>query len=182
MTNKSTFENAWKKATKNIFRLEILPEYNVPEDLVIFEKWKRGQINFKEEADGWLQNLKATKARGVQMQRLRITPLPIPEYIRYEIDYWQHSIKSGEEILFLKEENFAAIKSECNFEPEDFWFFDDEVLVIFHYKKGDLVEERPVTDPAIIDTYRQMKYKLLEKAVPMEQFLDHYRNAAKNST
>lgn len=177
-----TFENAWKKATKNIFRLELLPEYKVPEDLVIFEKWKRGQISFKKEADLWLQNIRDTKARGVQMQRVRITPLPIPEYIRYEIDYWQFSIRKGEEILFLKEEDFATIKSTLNFEPEDFWFFDDEVLVIFHYKDGNLVEERPIDNPTVIENYQRLKYKLLEQALPLAQFFDRYDNVVKNST
>lgn len=182
MVDIPTFENAWKKAMKNIFRLEMLPEYNVPEDLIIFEKWKKGQVDFKEETDLWLQNIKATKTRGVQMQRVRITPLPIPEYIRYEINYWQFSVRNGEEILFLKEQDFAAIKASFNFEPEDFWLFNDEVLVIFHYEGGDLVEERPITDPAIIDDHKKLKYKLLKQALPMTHFLNRYENVAKNST
>lgn len=116
------------------------------------------------------------------MQRVRITPLPIPVYIQYEIDYWRQSIKNGEEILFLKEEDFAAIKTECNFEPEDFWFFDEGVLLIFHYEDGNLVEERLVKDPTAIRNHKNLKYKLFNQALPMTQFLDHYENAAKNST
>lgn len=58
MLNKTYFENAWNNATNNIFRLEILPEYRVPEDLVIFEKWKEGQINFEEKTEHGCKILK----------------------------------------------------------------------------------------------------------------------------
>ena len=46
-------------------RLEILPEYRVPEDLAVFEKWKKGQVNFEleEKHDIWQQKLKSTSAR-----------------------------------------------------------------------------------------------------------------------
>ncbi|MEK7213211.1 MAG: DUF6879 family protein [Patescibacteria group bacterium] len=65
MINKPAFGEAWKNTTKNIFRLEILPEYRVPEDLAVFEKWKKGQVNFEleEKHDIWQQKLKSTSAR-----------------------------------------------------------------------------------------------------------------------
>lgn len=77
MISNPIFKNAWKKSSRNIFRLEILPEYRVPEDLAIFEKWKKGRVNFEleEKSDVWQQDLKSTKARGVQIQRVRIAPL-----------------------------------------------------------------------------------------------------------
>lgn len=113
-------------------------------------------------------------ARGVQIQRVRIVPLPLPEYIRYEIDYWRNSAKNGEEIFFLKEDGFAGIKSTLNFEPEDFWLFDDEVLIIFYYENGDLMEERLINDPKIIENYKQLKYKLSEQALPISKFLTDF--------
>ena len=50
-------ENAWKTAKKNIFRLEAIPEYGVPEDLILFEKWQRGKLELDEASKKWLENL-----------------------------------------------------------------------------------------------------------------------------
>lgn len=169
MQNLKTTEDIWSKSRNEIFRLEILPEYKVPEDLIIFDKWKSGSVDFKSEAASWLENLKDTSARGVKINRIRIVPQPIPEYIHYEIDYWQHSMENGENIYFCNETDYLAIKSEQNFEPKDFLFGDNEVLIIFEYKDGDFFKEVYVNDPSVVAKYLNLKQKLFEKSTPLKK-------------
>lgn len=180
MTNVSIMKKAWSKAKKNIFRLEILPEYKVPEDLVLFEKWKNNDFNVKPKNDDWLNYISTTKKIGLKIQRVRITPLPIPEYIQYEIDYWKYSSQVGEEIYFLEEDIFKRIQKKSNFNIEDYWIFDDKVLVIFHYEKGDLIEERFIDNKCLIDKHKKIKSLVLKQAVPMKEFLHNNKQATKN--
>lgn len=174
MTSKLTFEDAWKQTKNSIFRLESFPKYKVPEDLEIFEKWKKGQNQFGAKPDLWLQNIKATKELGIVMERVRVVSLPISEYIRYEIDYWKFSIRNGENILFIGKEDFNEIKRLFNFKLKDFWFFDDKTLIIFYYDDGNFIKECFIDDEKVIEGYKKLKYKLLEKALPMERFLLKY--------
>ncbi len=173
-------EKAWKSAKRNIFRLEAIPEYGVPEDLALFEKWKQGKLELDEASKEYLEKLKKTKGRGVEMQRVRIVPLPISEYIEYEIDFWEHSIQNGEEILFLEENEYQNLIKNLNFEPRDFWMFDDKVLIIFYYdSKGGFLREEAIQTDKTIKQYKDLKKKLLKKSILMKQFLEKY-GAIKN--
>lgn len=164
------FTTYWQQAQYSIFRLETLPEFKVPGDIELFEKWKKGNVEFHEQ-DSWQQQLLTTKSRGVQMQRVRITPLPIPAYIQFEIAYWQLSKKNGEEFFFLTEQEYQNILSSLDFIPKDFWLFDDAFLDIFDYKEGNLKQEIPISDTKMIENHVSLKQLLLQKALPMDDFL-----------
>lgn len=168
--NKKTISDIWNESRREIFRLEILPEYKVPEDLAIFEKWKNGSVDFKKEAIIWFKSLKNTSRKGVEINRIRIVPQSIPEYICYEIDFWRHSMENGENIFLCKEEDFIAIKSELNFEPKDFLLGDDEVLIIFEYKDGDFLKGVYVDDQSVIKNYQSLKQKLFKKSTSLKKF------------
>ncbi len=173
MAKISLMENAWKNATKNIFRLEAIPEYNVPEDLIAFEKWKRKKSDLDEASKKWLENLDKTKERGVKMQRVRVVQLPLSDYVKYEMNFWKHSIRNEEEILFLLENEYRKAIQTLNFKPRDFWMFDDKVLIIFHYDEtGDFVKEESITDEKTIKNYLGLKQKLLQLTIPMEELLE----------
>jgi len=168
----SLMEEAWKNSRKAIFRLEIIPEYNVPEDVILFENGKQGKFEFDADARKWLHNLKSTKERNVNIQRVRVVPLPFPEYIKYEIEFWKHSIPNGEEIFFLESKEYENIIKNLDFEPKDFWLFDDEILIIFHYDEtGNFVKEKLISNEEMIKKHAELKKELLKRAIPMEEFL-----------
>lgn len=163
--------SAWKKVRKNIFRLESLPKYNVPEDLVLFKKWKKGKLNVNFDFKDWFKNLEKIKKKGIKIQRVRILPLPLSNYTKYEIDVWKHSIKYGEKIYFIKSKNYQKIKKSLHFKPKDFWAFDDKIVVIFYYnKKGNFIKEELISK-AKINNYKSLKRKLLQNSIPMKHFL-----------
>lgn len=177
MLNMPLMEKAWENSKKNIFRLEEIPEYNVPEDLVNFNKWKHGKFVIDKDSKNWLANLKSTKNKRINIQRVRIVSFPFSNYLKYEIDFWQHSTKAGEKILFLDKAIYQKIKFTLDFSPEDFWLFDDKTLIIFHYNpKGDFVREEPILDPQTINKYVILKKELLRYAISMSKFLTHPKN------
>jgi len=175
MTSLPIFEKSWQNAKKAIFRLESLPEYSVEEDLVSFEKWKRGEADFALEGREWFELLENTKKSGVQMQRVRIVDLPLSKYLLYEIDFWKHSVEKGEEFLFLTRDKYNKIKEELRFQPKDFWLFDDKTLIIFHYGlKGEWVGEELIENAKLIEQHANLKQHLLKLAIPMLEFLKNH--------
>jgi hypothetical protein len=183
MVNSHLMEKAWKKAERSVFRLEAVSVYKVPEDLLLFEKWKRGKFELDARSKEWLKNLKKTSQRGVKIQRVRVAPLPLSGYIRYEIDFWKNSEKCGEEILFLESKDYGKIIKNLDFTPKDFWMFDDKALIIFLYDgKGNFLREKPISDKSEIKRHAELKRKLLEHAVQMDEFLKGRPNASISSS
>ena len=162
--------SAWKRTNKNIFRLETLQKYNVQEDLILFQKWKKNKLDVNSVFSAWFKNLKKTKQKGVKIQRVRVASLPISEYLKYEIDIWKYSQRYGEQIYFLDVKNFNRIKKQVDFKIEDFWMFDDEKIVLFHYRKGNLIKEELVSKDKI-KNYKDLKNMLLKHVVPMSYFI-----------
>jgi len=111
MTEMPLLDDAWNRSKVRIFRLESLPIYNVPEDQKIFEEWKRTKKFPVGSYEEWLQKLEKTKERGVVMQRVRVAPLPLSDYLKYEVDFWKKfSTKTGEQISFIETGKFEKIK------------------------------------------------------------------------
>ena len=117
---------------------------------MLFGKWKQGRLELDARSKEWLKKLKKTSRRGVKIKRVSVVPLPLSDYMNYEIDFWKNSIKYGE-ILLLKTGEYRRIIKNMDFAPEDFWTFDDKILIIFRYDgKGDFVREEPISDKAAI--------------------------------
>ena len=173
MVEKPLFEDAWSRSKVRIFRLESLPVYNVPEDMKIFEEWKKTKKFSANSYEEWLQKLEKTKERGVVMQRVRVAQLPLSDYLKYEVDFWKNnSIKAGEQISFIEKEKYQKLLEGLDFKQEDFWMFDDKLVIIFHYSEnGNLLNEELVTDPVLVNRHVQLKKALLENSMDMTPFL-----------
>jgi hypothetical protein len=179
MVKTPIMNEVWDNAKDDIFRLESIPEYKVPSDLLLFEKWKKRELIF-DENDDWFKRLKETKSKDISMKRVRIVPLPISDYIKYEIDFWKISTKYGEQILFLSLKDYEKMKSSLDFFPEDFWMFDNNKLIIFHYEEGDLKKEILIEDKELIQKYLSFKKELIKASIPMKRFLEIHSTADRN--
>lgn len=171
----NNFDKNWRNAKHSIFRLQVRPEYKIPGEQEAIAKWKQGEIaaaNTKEWRD-WQKTLKTTIEKGIAIQRVRIIPEKLTDYIKFEIDTWrEYSIKNGEELLFLDNDEFQKIITGCGFGPKDFWLFDNQYLLIFNYDKaGKFTGDVAITDGGMIKRYCELKSKLIEAAQPMESYL-----------
>lgn len=165
------FSSAWEKARKSIFRLELLPLYNVPGDWECYQKFLTGE-NYIAELKGWFNKLKITIEKDVKTERVRVFDPPVNDYIKYEIDAWRFSDKAGDKIFFLDLKSYKSIIKNLQIEPEDFWLFDDSTLIIFHYDAtGAFIGEENIGDKELIKNYAELKYNLLNNAVPYKEFI-----------
>ena len=134
----NNFDKYWRSAKKSVFRLEGRAEYRLPGERENIAKWKADKLDLGKDKiwAKWMESLRNAKERGIVVQRVRVTPQPIPEYIKYEIALWQAlSSKNGEKVLFLGCDEYQKIIAGLGFNLRDFWLFDDETLLIFNYDK-----------------------------------------------
>lgn len=115
--------------------LEMRDHYAVAEELADIAKWRAGKFGPREDAEskrGWLELMRATKARGVRLRRARVVSEPISEYIRFEYDGTPQNIEAGEEVRWLPRARASALALPGN----DFWIFDGK-MVLFNHFTGD---------------------------------------------
>jgi len=171
----NNFDKSWRSAKTSIFRLEGRPEYKVAGEQKNIAEWKKGELDLggDKEWRKWMELLKSAQAKKILVQRVRVVPNPVPDYIKFEIDSWQkYSVKNGETFFFLDAKDYQEIITSCGFNSKDFWLFDDQNLLIFNYdKSGQFTGEIPIADGGMARRYAELKSKFLKKALPMDQFV-----------
>jgi len=170
------FNEFFANAEKRIFRVEALPEYNVPEDRAIFDKFASGvplpDLAPSGAAMQWFSKIKQCHDKGISFERLRLISGKITPYLRYEIDWcYTYSQDYGEET------RFAQLDSSSVEWQTDFFAFDDSVLIYIDYDtsgswQGFSLEE----DPERRKTLLSGSLLDWEKATTMKEFLAKYRN------
>jgi hypothetical protein len=171
----NNFDKYCRSAKKSIFRLEGRAEYRAPGEQENIAQWKQGKLDLDSNklCQQWMASLKNAKTKKIAVQRVRVAPKPLSDYIKFEIDVWRkYSSQNGEKFLFLECGEYQKIIAGLGFNPKDFWLFDDKTLLIFNYDKtGQFSGEILITDGEMIRRYSDLKYKLLQKSVPVGSFL-----------
>ena len=168
-------DELFRTASRRIFRVESLPEYNVPGDLAIFAHFTRGVPLLPFEHSGvkdWLDKIHRICERGISFQRLRLIPRLITPYLRYEIDwYYSHSKPYGEDTRFYPLTSMPqSIKS-------DFYVFDDAKVVHIEYNArcdwtGSYLETNDTRANELING----SSVIWNNATKLEDFLARYRS------
>lgn len=169
----SDFESLMQNFHSQMFRLETRLQYNVPWDDQMLPQYLAGKDIPDQEDDRWVKwfgQIKGLSEGGRDVVRVRLVPAEIEKgsYLDYEIrwSYLRYNIPSGERVLALR---YDDVPGSLN---EDFFVFDDATVVVVKYNADDSFNglERE-TDPALIGRVLALKKALLEKAVPLEEYL-----------
>jgi|ERR1035438_8809360 hypothetical protein len=173
----SAFDELLRGASRRIFRVEALPEYNVPADRALYEKFLRGvplpPLSCSTTMQ-WFGSIKGHSERGVSFQRLRLMPEKVTPYLRYEIDWcYTYSKDFGEETRFhpLSATN-QAIQS-------DFYVVDDSKLIHIEYgPAGAWVGFSSEKDSTYAKQLIAGSSALWDGATKLEEFLASYRSTS----
>jgi hypothetical protein len=147
---------------RSAFRLETLPEYDVPQEAEWLEAFKRdGSLpHLSPENDSWLKLVSSCGPQQKQMQRVRIVTHPLSDYLRFELALFQSSVASGEDI---------RVASDHSFDCGDFWLFDDHTVILLRYDAGGRFVG--TDQPADVVPYRRIRDLALERSIPLGQYL-----------
>ncbi len=171
----NNFEKNWQNAKISILRLEGRPEYKLTGGKGNVKKGKLGEPNIMSDDKEWMKwsaAVASAKTKGVKVQRVRVVPEPLSDYIQQQIKIWQkYPAKNREELFFIDSEDYAKIIAESRFSLKDFWLFDDEKLLILNYNTAGLpAGDILIGDGSMIRIYCELKRKMMQKAVPFNIF------------
>lgn len=137
----------FSRFTRDLFRLEVLPHYDVASDDQDYHRYLRGdgEPNAAEK-EPWLEELRADTAAGKQWRRVHALHHPLSDYLRYECEWgYVYNVAAGEQvrILDLDALNLGAFERQIS----DFFVIDHQHVVRswydddYRFSHAELIEE-----------------------------------------
>ncbi|MCD0451341.1 hypothetical protein LO762_19365 [Actinocorallia sp. API 0066] len=133
---KPEFPPLFAASTRSAIHLELRDGYAVSREDKGYTAWKAGHRDDPADPASWwrpwLTVIQEATARGVEVRRLRVVSEPLSEYTRFLLDTAFTNVHAGEATRWLPRAQACDLKFPAN----DFWIFDDEVLIWNHFS-GD---------------------------------------------
>ncbi|MDE1864971.1 MAG: hypothetical protein KGH77_06135 [Candidatus Micrarchaeota archaeon] len=177
-------EGLLNSAKTHVFKLELLDSYSDAFDD------ERHELNYYisngEEISGnrlynsngaWYNTIKKLTESGVKFIRIHVVTQPLTQYLRFEIESYKISQKMGEEIFFLDRKVYESMKKRTKLDMKDLMIFDYDNILFNNFEVGDGNCAKRfdgctlIADNKVVKEYSQFYRLLLNRAVPMNEFL-----------
>jgi hypothetical protein len=129
--NYDDLDQLWDRSRREIFRLETLPVYDVPEEAASVAAFLRGEPLPVHTPDNhpWYRKLADTVARGVRIYRVHVIDWPLTGYLRFELAGYPELVSAGTQV-YITERGSHPELAGLN---EDFWLFDEQHVAVMRY-------------------------------------------------
>lgn len=116
----------------------------------------------------WLDLICSVKQAGKRVRRARIVSEPVTDYIRFEWTGTGPNVEAGEEVRWLPRRLASSIALPGN----DFWLFDDAIVVFTVFTgSGDVAERQLTTDVATVKLCRSAFEAVWLAAIPHDEYV-----------
>lgn len=149
---------AFETFTKTATRLELLPTYHIydTQEYAEFRNYIEGKLINGFANQAWIDDIINWKTEGKIVSRIRVVPHQQTDYYKYESSWcYPKNIAAGENIDFIPETTYQEISRQFGIN-DDFWIFDEKIVIILRYNSSFEFEE------AIQIEDEQVKSKYLE--------------------
>ena len=141
------FSALFPKVRHEALHLEMRDSYGTEVEIPHLAKWAAGEPDDLGWLQPWCTFVRNATATGKVFRRARVVSEPLNDYQRWAYSLTATMADAGEDIRWIP----RARVSELMFPGNDFWLFDDELLVFLVFSGNGLVTDRPtMTDPSLI--------------------------------
>ena len=171
----ASFAQLFRTFRRSAFRLETLSHYSVLEETEEFQRFLRGEPLPKEKNADWTGLVSSAVAAGKSLERVHLLPSVLSPYLRFELEWaYPFSAHAGESIRLLTEAAPAAIRAMAS---EDFWMFDDELVIRMRYdSEGRFLAPEVVQRADDIDRYRQTVARIMPYTTTFSEYMASIRS------
>ncbi|MEV6995758.1 DUF6879 family protein [Streptomyces sp. NPDC093228] len=128
-----SFAELLDSARESALHLEMRDAYGVTTEADAFARWREtGETDTDPESPywrPWVDLVRRTVARGVDVRRARIVSEPVTDYIRYEHAGTVVNVAAGEQVRWLPRRKASDIALPGN----DFWLIDGRLIRWNHF-------------------------------------------------
>jgi hypothetical protein len=147
--------------------LETRDAYGTAVELPHMAKWAAGEPDDLEWLQGWCTELRTHVAAGRHVRRARIVSEPLNDYQRWSYSIAQPMVDAGEDIRWVPRRLVSSIPIPGN----DFYLFDDRLVVFLHYAGNGLGIDKTVSrEPGDLQLCRSAFDAVWRLAIPHDEY------------
>lgn len=153
--------------SREALHLEMRDSYGTAAELPHLAKWEAGEPDDAEWLRPWFDRVRTATEAGKVFRRARIVSEPVSDYQRWVLKDSHLFVDAGEDIRWIPRSRVSAVSLPGN----DFWLFDDEVVVFLIFAGNGLVVDRQkTTDPAVIGLCRNAFETVWKLSIPDSEY------------
>jgi len=147
--------------------LEMRDSYGTEVELPHLRKWLAGEPDDTDWLEPWFETVRAGTAAGKRFRRARIVSEPVSDYQRWVLKDTHLYGEAGEDIRWVPRRLVSTVALPGN----DFWLFDDELVVFILFAgNGLVVDNQTTTDPATIQLCRSSFEAVWKLSIPNREY------------
>jgi hypothetical protein len=161
------FSALFPQVKHEALHLEMRDSYGTEAEIPHLAKWAAGETDDLRWLQPWCTLIRDATTAGRVFRRARVVSEPLSDYQRWAYSLTAPMVGAGEDIRWVP----RARVSELMFPGNDFWLFDDELLVFLVFAGNGLVVNRPTaTDPGLIARCRASFEAAWDLSIPHREY------------
>jgi hypothetical protein len=152
---------------REALHLEMRDSYGTAAELPHLRKWELGEPDDTDWLEPWFATVRTATEAGKLFRRARVVSEPVSDYQRWVLKDTHLFVEAGEDIRWVPRERVSAVALPGN----DFWLFDDELVVFLIFAGNGLVVDRlSTTDGSAIDLCRSAFESVWKLSIPNSEY------------
>jgi hypothetical protein len=138
------FDRLLRTFTAESIHLETRDAYGTEVELPHMASWAAGEPDDLAWLTDWCHTLRSHGRAGRSVRRARVVSEPLSDYQHWSRSVARPMVDAGEDIRWVP----RRLVSSVAFPGNDFYLFDDRLVVFLHYSGNGLATDRVIsTDP-----------------------------------
>jgi hypothetical protein len=161
------FNDLFASFRREALHLEMRDAYGTEVELPHMRKWLAGEPDDTRWLQPWFDTVRAGSRAGKTFKRARIVSEPVSDYQRWVLKDTHLYVEAGEDIRWVPRRLVSTVALPGN----DFWLFDDELVVFILFAgNGLVVDNVATTDMAAAQLCRSAFDAVWTLAIPNREY------------
>jgi hypothetical protein len=164
--DRTEFQALFERFTHSAFRLETHQTYTMPAESENLARFLRGEPKPEGHNKRWQDSLRAYRAAGKALTRVKVVQRPLSDYTRFLLAWAiPGNVEAGEDYRILD-----ITDRELHLPDQDFWLFDNQTVALLNFSPDGTVHDRELVDDLEVPQYRRWRDLALAESVPFSEY------------
>lgn len=161
------FQALFPGVKRDALHMNMRDSYGTETELPHLASWKAGEPDDLMWLRPWCDLVRRHAAAGRTFRRINIVSEPLSEYQQWSLTVEQPMVEAGQDIRWVS----RRMVSELCLPGNDYWLFDDELVVFMHYTGNGLnVDQVANRRPAVVQRCRAAFEAVWPLGVPYGEY------------
>lgn len=157
-------EENYHRPGDRLFRMEVLPAYEVASDGDDYRRWLAGAAEPTwSRKQPWLDTLRRERENGQVSTRVRILSEQVTDYERYACGFGYRYNGEYEDIRVLRR---GEHEIPAGLIERDFWIIGDSIVITMHYDEHGGLQGAALAEPGDLDDHLRTREQAWAAAEP----------------